>query len=997
MDCLAPWVRCRPGIFFINSLEGLFSLKPVRQSCTLRPEVLKGDLQDAIFAADFGHVIEGVAPDVYQNPVDFFHNTHPAAPLKKVITTVFGRLADPTEAGAAIRLSTGFGGGKTHTLIALFHLAKNITQATLGTELLAAAGRPSKVIVAGIDGEKSGAIIFARHPDVETHSLWGELAYQLGGKAGYDAVASIDNPETAPDSKLIRDSLPVGVPVLILLDELVKYMAKLTDLGCTSLLTYIGALISEVGARKQAVLVITDPASQVAYQQASEALAEATRKSLAANWLSDELGRKMSNQDPIGDEAAQVIVRRLFTKVDRTAAEEASAEYYNTYKRVAADLPEALPTDASTKDYAKRIVDCYPFHPRLLDTAQNRLGALQDFNKTRGTLRLFARILRDIWEGEAEIPLVTAGDLDWRSARIQADLLNRLNRDQFKASVDADVVQHAGQLDKDFSTDIHRRVASALLLESLPLAHNAAMDKRDLTLSTLRPTDAGHEAGEAIDRLYSVCWHTYKDETGLKFQFRYEPNVNKLIEERAQMIPLQDARQAVLARAQSYFGGHTFDLVAYPSSPKAVSDSAKLKLVLSDSEALAQAICDYQDTSDLDAKQKRRFRNAIFGIAPAKTMLDDAIQVMRQQMAATEIKDEQGKNKAVKEQIEGILPNLSKRARIRAVRAFNRVVFQGKPSVTLDEKYLVPEEGALQDVNGQDRLKTFLDDNKLIFQPTDAVDIDLLLDYIVKGATPSLDHGDAYPASAVHERALASDKLRLMLSPDPVRKSILKAVEQGKLIVRLPNGDIYDKDGSVSNINGARQRTTNRLHTLQLNSDVSLAPLTAKCVQGWLQVDDAVEEGKDGETDGGAGGYELDLDTAYADTWDDAITHAQTRPLRALKLKSGKIDAAKTLAGLAQPFGAKSLTLSVIASGVLKDGGNINFAASNLKHNHPLKPLETVATLLRAMADGASFEAELNLDFGESGLTDSGSKLQQASQSASDEVGLNAEFGKETK
>lgn len=971
-------------------------MKPVRQSCTLRPEVLKGDLQDAIFAADFGHVIEGIAPDVYQNPADFFQNTHPATPLRKVIATVFGRLADPDEAGAAIRLSTGFGGGKTHTLIGLYHLAKNITQTTLGTELLASAGRPIKVMVAGVDGEKPGATVFARHPDVETHSLWGELAYQLGGKAGYDAVASVDNPETAPDSKLIRDSLPVGVPVLILLDELVKYMAKLTDLGCKSLLAYVGALISEVGARKQAVLVITDPASQVAYQQASEALAQATREAEAARWLDDELGRKMSDIDPIGNEAAQVIVRRLFTKVDKTAADEVSAEYYNTYKRVAADSPDALPAEASTKDYAKRIVDCYPFHPRLLDTAQNRLGALQDFNKTRGTLRLFARILRDIWEAEAEIPLVTAGDLDWRSARIQADLLNRLNRDQFKASVDADVVRHAGQLDQDFSTDIHCRVASALLLESLPMAHSATMDKRDLALATLRPTDVGHEAGEAIDRLYSICWHTYKDDTGLKFQFRYEPNVNKLIEERAQTIPLQDARQAVLARAQSYFGGHTFDLVAYPSSPKAVSDSAKLKLVLADSESLAQAVCDYQETTDPDAKQKRRFRNAIFGIAPTKTMLDDAIQVMRQQMAANDIRDEQGKNKAVKEQIEGILPNLSKRARIRSVRAFNRVVFQGKPSVTLDEKYLVPEEGALQDVNGQDRLKTFLDDNKLVFQPTDAVDVDLLLDFIVKGATPSLDHDGAYPASAVHERALASDKLRLMLSPDPIRKSILKAVEQGKLLVRLPSGDVYDKDGCVSNINGVRQRSANRLHTLQLNSDVCLAPPTTTCVAGWLKVTDAVEEGKDGATEEG-GGYELDLDTAYADTWGDAITHAQTRPLCTLRLKSGKIDAAKTLAGLAQPFGAKSLTLSVIASGALKDGGNINFAASNLRHNHPLKPLETVATLLRAMADGASFEAELNLDFGESGLTDSASKFQQASQRAADDIGLNAEFGKETK
>ena len=101
-------------------------MRPIRETCALRSEVLKGDLQDALFAADFGHVIEGRAAEVYQKPTEFFRNTHPAAPLKKVITTIFERLADPNEAGGVIRLSTGFGGGKTHTLIALWHLAEHI-------------------------------------------------------------------------------------------------------------------------------------------------------------------------------------------------------------------------------------------------------------------------------------------------------------------------------------------------------------------------------------------------------------------------------------------------------------------------------------------------------------------------------------------------------------------------------------------------------------------------------------------------------------------------------------------------------------------------------------------------------------------------------------------------------------------------------------------------------------------------------------------------------
>jgi predicted AAA+ superfamily ATPase len=123
----------------------------VLTGCKPRKEVLKGDLDDAIFAADFGDLISGKAPKVYGDAKTFFQNTHPAKQLCKVIEVVFERLADPKEAGATVRLSTGFGGGKTHTLMALWHLAQNIENLGMGTELLPAAGRPKSVTVAALD------------------------------------------------------------------------------------------------------------------------------------------------------------------------------------------------------------------------------------------------------------------------------------------------------------------------------------------------------------------------------------------------------------------------------------------------------------------------------------------------------------------------------------------------------------------------------------------------------------------------------------------------------------------------------------------------------------------------------------------------------------------------------------------------------------------------------------------------------------------------------
>jgi len=535
----------------------------VKGSCAPRQEVLRGDLDDTIFAADFGSLVAGEnVPKVYKDAKTFFRNTHPAKPLCKIVQAILGRLADPRQGGVAVRLSTGFGGGKTHTLMALWHLASHIDDASLGTELLPAAGRPKKVEVIALDASKAGVPIFGMHGSHKVHSLWGEIFWQCGGEKALKALGKADDPEGTPHEAQLKGILPAG-PVLILLDELVIYMAKLSERGQGNLLGFLNSLTAVVSNRPQTALIVTDPAGQAAYARQAAKIAETLA---AATKLDEVFGRKMTDFDPIGDEAPRVIVRRLFEKVKEDGAQAASKTYHDLYKRVVEESPGSLPPAAAGADYAKRILECYPFHPRLLDTAQDRLGALQDFQKSRGVLRLFARILRDVWESDDDPELISAGDLNWSSDRIQGDLLQRLNRDQFKAAVSADVEKHAKELDGDAPQGIHRRAASALLLESLPLQSNSGLDLAELTLAVLRPDEAGPEPGEALDRLAGVCWHTYPLAGGRGWQFRYEPNVNRLIEERAGRIPIEDAKSRVLAEAQGYFTGPGFKLAAWPAS-----------------------------------------------------------------------------------------------------------------------------------------------------------------------------------------------------------------------------------------------------------------------------------------------------------------------------------------------------------------------------------------------------------------------------------------------
>jgi hypothetical protein len=963
--------------------------------CRPRKEVLKGDLDDAIFAADFGDLIAGNAPKVYSNPETFFENTHPAQQLCKVVQAVFARLANPKEGGATIRLSTGFGGGKTHTLMALWHLAQNIDDPSMGTDLLPAAGRPKRVTVAAVDASKAGAI-FGRHNKLETKSLHGELAYQLGGEKAWKSVSQIDDPERQPDEALVEKLFPAG-PVLILLDELVIYMATLSERGQGNLMAFLKKLAAVISKRHGTVLVVTDPAGQIAYAKQAAKLGDALHT--AAHKLDEMFDRTMTDFDPIGNEAARVIVRRLFEKVGPGVAQAASATYHSLYQRVTQDSPGSLHPHADSADYAKRIVECYPFHPRLLDTAQDRLGALQDFQKSRGVLRLFARILRDVWEEKQDHELVSAGEINWSSPRIQADLLQRLNRDNFKAAISADIEKHARELDGDKPRGIHCRVASALLLESLPMQPNAGLDPSDLTLAVLRPEEAGPEPAEALDRLVGVCWHTYPMPGGRGWQFRYEPNIIRQIDEKKADIPIEDAKSRALVEVQGYFGGPSFKLAPWPEHAKQVTESTDLQLVLCENEGIAKSVCAYADDSDPKAPVPRRFRNAILAITATDSALSNAIDRAQRLLAAEAIEREHktGESaKLVREQLQRIKPDLQKQFRLQACRAFDRVVLPGGIVYSIEEKFQVADEQILQRAHGQACLRKFLDEKKLIYQPGDALDVDRFLKDVLPGTTPLPDKPEVYTGRAVHERFLSAPNLRLIPDGGITRQTILKALSAGKIVVRTTDGRVYDSQGCVAGQEGMRRRMAGTLTSVPLDQDVQITRADSSFGKLWTKVDEPKERPRPGEAGGELPPPPPSPPPAApvtAATWEKAIEYAGERPLLEFRLVAHTPADAAKLIGLAQPLGADTVTLSVSSSGNLKDGGTMNFAAYNLKPSHPVKPLTMAQTIFNAVGDGCSYEAAVELKFGEAGRSGMQANLQQASEDAPDGVDVQAMFG----
>jgi hypothetical protein len=971
----------------------------IMAGCKPRGEVLKGDLDDAIFAANFGHLIDGKAPAVYGDARLFFQNTHPAKQLRRVVQAVFGRLAATKEPGAAIRLSTGYGGGKTHTLMALWHLANNIADPSMGTDLLPAAGRPNSVIVAAIDASMAGVPEFTSHGRVKVRSLWGELFFRLGDEKALKALGKADDPEASPSESQIEGILPKG-PVLILLDELVIYMAKLSERGQGNLLGFLNSLLSVVSRQPQTVLVITDPGAQVAYATTSADLAKAI--DAVAPKLDDIFGRKVSDFDPIGDESAKVIVRRLFENVDPAAAQAASALYHSLYERVSRESAGSLPAEATSASYANKIVESYPFHPRLLDTARDRLGALQDFHKSRGVLRLFARILRDIWEAREDHELITAGEINWSSPRIQADLLNRLHRNEFHAAVSADVEKHGGELDGGAARGVHRRVASAIMLESIPLTPNSGLEPADLTLATLRPTDAGPEPAEAMDRLMGVCWHTYPTASGRGCQFRYEPNVLKQIEERLADVPVEDARSRVLAEAQGYFQGMTFKLAPWPTSAKQVPESANLQLVLCEDEKIAKAVVACSDDTDPAAPMPRAFQNAIFAATATPSALNEAIRRAQRLMAAEAIEREnKGESgKLVREQLKKIQPELLKQFSLQTRRSFDRVVLPGGAVKHLDEKYQVPDEQILQKPQGQTCLKKFLDGNNLIYQPGDALDVGRFLKDVLPGAVPLADQPQVYTAKAIHERFLGAPGLRLIPDGGIVRQTLLKALADGKIVLKLGDGRAYDAKGRVEGTAGRRRRVPDTLTTFSLDDTVLITPAGVPAALEWLKEDQPTGGIGGGGGTGGTGGTEppppppTAPGRITATTWEKVLEYAVDRPLLELRVIAKSPSDAATLPGLVQPLSADQLMMSTTASGTLKDGGGMDFAATNVKLNHPTKPLTIAQTIFNALAEGGTYEVEFELTFGSAGRTGLKDQLQQARDAAPDTLSVRAMFDK---
>ena len=553
-------------------------LKPWYAVATPHEDIREGRLAEAIFAADIWAVVQGTAPEVYLDAEEFFRKTYLTSGLSTVMRRVAGALVGRGDSGdRIISLQTTFGGGKTHTLVALWHLAQNaarLNESPHAAELRNAVG-------GRLPEEPTGVAVFTNQTcdatqgrkvddGVNLRTLWGELAYQLGGKALYERVRANDESQRVPQG-LFVDVLKAASPCLILLDELADYCvgAAAVPVGDTNLADQTVSFIQQLTESAQqvpgAVVVATLPASK--YE-----VAQSERGQEVFVTLEKRFQRLGADIRPVADQEIYEVVRaRLFESINPEDAPDYPARVAQAYQDMYASHASEVPSEAARNIYREKIQRAYPFHPLLIDAFYTRWGSHPDFQRTRGVLRLLASIVGDLWKGRRGNTrtqhLIQPCDVRWSVDAIQAGL-TRLWGPAYESVAAADVIgeeSNSGVFDEERGGDyrseaIGRGLASAILLGSFGgQGGRSGFSSKDLKLACSRHDLNWNYVDGALLELENRCFYLHTvtaGSLGKRYWFGTKPTLNKLVVQYRQQFVGRDYSEAIIEsiRTQAQWG-----------------------------------------------------------------------------------------------------------------------------------------------------------------------------------------------------------------------------------------------------------------------------------------------------------------------------------------------------------------------------------------------------------------------------------------------------------
>lgn len=779
-------------------------LKPWCRVVTPREDLREGKPLDASeFAVHLDQVRDGRAPDVYQKPERFFERTFLTKGLTSLAGEVLRRLSgEKTETSAVFNMTTQFGGGKTHALTLLYHLASNGPKAKdwQGVARLLQAAQLNnvpKAQVAAFVGTEFDPIAGRGGADGTPirKTPWGEIAFQIGGASALAVLAEHERQGVAPGGDVIRAFLPKDKPMLILMDELMNFVSRSRKTGMAGqLYAFLHNLTEEARGRDNMVLAVSIPASELEMSADDQSDYERFKKLLdrvgkavimsAESETSEIIRRRLFEWDEIAvDSEGRVLLNR-----DALAACNEFGDWVKDHKQ---QVSEQFPFDAAREAFAAS----YPFHPTVFSVFERKWQALPRFQQTRGILRLLAlwvsRAYQDGYKGNHRDPLIGLGTAPLDDPQFRAAMFEQLGEHRLEAAVTTDICgkkdSHSVRLDSEAGEAIrkarlHRKVATTIFFES-----NGGMSRAEASIPEIRlaVADPDSDIGNletVLDALTDACYYLTVERN--RYHFSFKENLNKRYADRRANIKDDTISERVRTEIETVFAANSgISPIFFPENSGRIPDKPVLTLVVLTPE---QSLEDEKRTRTFIESAVREHGTAgrtyksglIFAVCGSPSPLfEDA----RRLLAWEEIERDLPEISVDDSQITQLNDNIKK-----AKRDLKESVWRNFNNVALLSK---------------DNTIRFIDLGKAHSSAAASIIQYILnelmsVDEVQKGITPNLLVRNWPPAlpewstKSVRDAFYASPLFPRLLDPEAIRDTIARGVSNGQIayVGKAPNG-----------------------------------------------------------------------------------------------------------------------------------------------------------------------------------------------------------------
>ena len=567
-------------------------LKSWREIARPHDDVAQGHFNPEEYAVDLSQVVNHEAAVEYQNPHEFFRRTYLTQGLRDLLEIAIQRLTGK-RTSPVIQLQTAFGGGKTHTMLALYHLFGGEFELSALTDLqeLVESVIHDDLPIANravIVGTQFSAFEPRHYPDgIKTHTIWGDIAYQLGGKEGYELVRKEDEHAISPSSEKMMHLFERFGPALVLIDEWVAFARNLygkSDLPCGSFdsnLTFVQALTEGAKRSSDALVVASIPESDI--EMGGEGGQAAREK------LEHAFGRLETIWRPASqEESMEIVRRRLFKEIDEVQRNAVIEEFMTLYQ----SHRKEFPNETHLHEYRQKMRIAYPIHPELFARLYEDWSTLDRFQRTRGILRLMAMMIHRLWVGNDHSLMIMPSTVPLDLASVSAELTKYLPSSGWDTMLDADV---DGKNSRAFRIDVEnphfgkcsaaRRVARTIFIGSVAKdnkKNNRGIDESRVRLGCVQPQENVILFNDAMRRLQEELTYLYTEHK--RYWFDKQPSLNRLALERAELLDESvDVMPEIIRRLEALSQQHRFEFVnVYPAPDKSreVPDEQAVSLVI---------------------------------------------------------------------------------------------------------------------------------------------------------------------------------------------------------------------------------------------------------------------------------------------------------------------------------------------------------------------------------------------------------------------------------